>query len=72
MKTPMKRLAMLIVVVLGLTVLAPVLPRVAEAPSVTIIHKGKAITVAASAVPAHLAHGDSLDVCDPTIPPGCL
>ena len=66
MKTPMKRLAMLTLVVLGLTILAPVPPLAAEAPSVTIIHNGKAITVAASAVPAHLAHGDTLDgPCDP-------
>ncbi len=57
--------------VLGLTVVAPVPPLAAEAPSVTIIHKGKAITVAASAVPAHLAHGDPPPVCDPTVPPGC-
>ena len=67
----MKRLAMLTVVVLGLTVLAPVLPQAAEAqgPKVTIIHKGRTITVAASAVPAHLAHGDT--VVDPCVPPAC-
>ena len=44
MKTRMKRLAMLTVVVLGLTVLAPVPPLAAEASSVTIIHNGKAIS----------------------------
>ena len=67
MKIPMKPPSVLTVVVLGLTILAPVVPLAAEAPSVTIIHNGKAIIVAASAVPAHLAHGD----CDPTVPPGC-
>ncbi len=73
MKTPMNRLAMLTVVVLGLSVLAPVLPQTAEAqgPKVTIIHKGRTISVAESAVPAHLAHGDRLaDTCpDGEVPP---
>ena len=59
----MKRLARLTVVVLALAVLAPVLPRAAEAqgfPEVTIIHKGQTITVALASLPWHLLHGDTL------------
>ena len=68
----MKRLASLTGVVLGLTALAPVPPRAAEAklPKVTIIHNGQTITVALAALPWHLLHGDRL-ACDPTVPPGC-
>ena len=68
----MKRLAMLTVVVLGLSVLAPVLPQTAEAqePRVEIIHNGRTISVAASAVQVHLAHGDALAECpDGQLPP---
>ncbi len=65
----MKRLAMLAVVALALTVLAPILPGAAEAqpPLVEIIHNGMIILVDEAAVPAHLAHGDTF-VC---VPPEC-
>ena len=65
----MKRLAMLAVVALALTVLTPILPGAAEAqgPMVEVIHNGMIISVAESAVPAHLAHGDTL-AC---VPPNC-
>ena len=63
------RLAMLTVVVLALTVLAPIRPGAAEAQAtlVEIIHNGLIILVDEAAVPAHLAHGDTL-AC---LPPGC-
>ena len=66
----MKRLARLIVVVVGLSVLAPVLPRAAEAQKlVSIIHNGRTIMVAPFAVPWHLLHGDTL--ADPSCVPPC-
>jgi hypothetical protein len=38
-------------------------PPPAQEEKVTLCHKGHTITVAASAVPAHLAHGDTLGAC---------
>ena len=68
----MKRLARLTFVVLALTLLAPALPPTAEAqgpPKVTIIHKGRPITVSVLALPWHLLHGDTLPgTCTP---PNC-
>ena len=57
-------------IVLALTVLALVQPRAAEAglPKVTIVHKGKTITVGMAALLAHLANGDTfVGEC----PPNC-
>ena len=67
----MKRLAGLIFVVLALSVLAPVLAAEAQGlPTVFINHKGRVITIPLLAVPRHLLHGDSLDVCrNGTFPP---
>ena len=73
-EVPVKRLARLTMVVLGLSVLAPVFPQAAEAqgpPKVTIIHKGRTITVGPIAAAMHvLLHGDTFvntDAC----PPNC-
>lgn len=40
------------------------------APKVTICHKGKDLSVAASALPGHLGHGDRLGGCTPA-PTSC-
>lgn len=68
----MKRLIRLTLVVFSLAILAPVLPPAAEAGGhkVDIIHKGRLISVSMAAVPAHLAHGDSL--AGGCIPPDCF
>ena len=71
----MKRLLQaltLLLVLLGLTVLVPALPQTAEAqpPTVNVIHKGRVITIPLMALPWHLAHGDSLEICpDGSLPP---
>ena len=69
----MKRLARLTLIVLALSVLAPVVPRAVETQDlVTIIHKGRTIKVAASAVPWHLLHGDTREICDDGTLPPCI
>jgi len=66
----MKRITILTIVIFGLAVLSPVQPPAeAEGLTVNIIHNGMTITVSILALPAHLAHGDTL-VGDPC-PPNC-
>jgi hypothetical protein len=40
-------------------------------PKVRLCHKGKTLTVAEPAVPAHLRHGDTIGPCEATPPPEC-
>lgn len=67
----MKKLSTLFIVIFGLAVLTPVLPS-AEAGGlkVKINHKGKIINVSVAALPAHMAHGDTVVVVIPC-PPNC-
>ena len=71
----MKRLAKLTAVVLALTVMAPALPRAAEAEGLTVnvIHKGLTLTISLLALPWHLLHGDTLvvDTCPGGEVPPC-
>ena len=66
MKTPMKRL-----VLIAILVSAGSAPVVFSKPDkdkdkVTICHRGHTITVAAAALKAHLAHGDTVGPCQVT------
>ena len=67
----MLRGAMLVVALTGLVMTTPTSVQADPEPKVTICHvppgnpeNAHEITVGASAVPAHLAHGDRLFTCD--------
>jgi hypothetical protein len=65
MKTPLiKRLVFIAVLVSGGT--APLVFSKPDKDKVTICHRGHTITVAESALKAHLAHGDTIGPCEAT------
>ena len=58
----MKRLLLLLSLV-ALVFAIPASDVLARGNTETVCHKGREISVAPQAVPAHLAHGDSLGAC---------
>jgi len=57
----------ILIVIAILAAIAGILVTVyAQQDRVTLCHRGNTITVAEPAVPAHLAHGDTLGPCPPS------
>ena len=62
--TPMKRLVFIAVLVSAGA--APIVFSKPDKDKVTLCHRGHTITVADSALRAHLAHGDTIGPCEVT------